>query len=232
MMDSIGLDWRAGIFILLAIAAIYVVVMLLQLAKIRRKRQVDSGMDLLQEPVTGSYAEPAAIDTVQPAQTFASALNRPDQTPAPAFEWEEVKDLFGEPATAADAASTAEQVPQPEGQGGQGGFGEHLAEHLARAEMEMEVQRLRADIVRMRAEMNELRLARRVSPQYAEATELAQRGLPAQAVADRMGISLAEAELVHALSRGDKNFAEGEEHGANEYAANGGSGQFDNRRPG
>jgi hypothetical protein len=96
----------------------------------------------------------------------------------------------------------------------------------------MEVQRMRSEMERMRAEMDELRMARRVSPQYAEAMELAQRGLPAQAIADRLGISLAEAELVHALSRGDKNFAEGEEHGADEYAANGGSGEFDNRRPG
>jgi hypothetical protein len=105
-----------------------------------------------------------------------------------------------------------------------GGFGEHLAEHLARSEMEMEVQRMRDEMERMRAELEEMRVARRVSPQYAEAMELAQRGLPAQDVADRLGISLAEAELVHALSRGEMNFDEGEEHGEDGYAAGDGRG--------
>lgn len=112
------------------------------------------------------------------------------------------------------------------------GFGEHLAEHLARSDMEMEVQRMRSEMERMRVEMDELRVARRVAPQYAEAMELAQRGLSAQAVADRLGISLAEAELVHALSRGDQNFEEGDDHGADEYAASDGRNEFGERRTG
>ena len=72
--------------------------------------------------------------------------------------------------------------------------------------MEMEIQRMRDEMLQMRREMEELRAARRVSPQYAEAMELAQRGMGAQDVADRLGISLAEAELVQALSRGQQNF--------------------------
>ena len=83
---------------------------------------------------------------------------------------------------------------------------------------------------RMRVEVEELRAARRVSPQYSEAMELAQRGMSAQDVADRLGISLAEAELVHALSRGSKNFDEGDEHGADEYATNDGLDESGHRR--
>jgi hypothetical protein len=81
--------------------------------------------------------------------------------------------------------------------------------------METEMQRMRDEMERMRKEVEEIRTARRVSPQYAEAMELAQRGCTAQDMADRLGISLAEAELVHALSLGRQNFEEGEEHGAN-----------------
>ncbi|MDO8959745.1 MAG: DUF2802 domain-containing protein [Rhodocyclaceae bacterium] len=206
-----------------AFAVVYLVVMLLKLAQIGRRHPAGREPAFPLEPVSGpeigsesADAVPvlrgAPADAVPPAPTFAN------QPPAPAFEWTEVKDLFG-----ATSATGADAPPQT-------GFGEHLAEHLARAEMEMEVQRMRAEMERMRAEMDELRLARRVSPQYAEAMELAQRGFPAQAVADRLGISLAEAELVHALSRGDKNFAEGEDHGRDEYVPNDGPDEFDNRR--
>ena len=234
MMEWIALGWRDGILLLAAFAVVYLVVMLLKLVQIGRHPRAGREPAFPLEPVSGAEITPepadavsisrgapadavpvsrsAPADAVPPAPTFAN------QSPAPAFEWAEVKDLFG-----ATSASAPDAPPQT-------GFGEHLAEHLARAEMEMEVQRMRAEMERMRAEMDELRLARRVSPQYAEAMELAQRGFPAQAVADRLGISLAEAELVHALSRGDKNFAEGEDHGRDEYVPNDGPDEFDNRR--
>lgn len=228
MMESIGLDWRAGIYLLLAIAAIYLVVTLLRLTQIARRRPRSGETKYLQEPVSSSEIALAPTDAVSPAPTITSAASQPDLKPTPAFEWEEVKDLFSETAVTVTAAAPPDQPSATS----QGGFGEHLAEHLARAEMEMEVQRMRAEMERMRAEMDELRLARRVSPQYAEAMELAQRGHPAQAIADRLGISLAEAELVHALSRGDKNFSEGDDHGADGNAPNDGSSDFDNRRPG
>ncbi|MFN3884680.1 MAG: DUF2802 domain-containing protein, partial [Rhodocyclaceae bacterium] len=87
-------------------------------------------------------------------------------------------------------------------------FGQQLAEHLARYDLEREVGKLREEVAQLRDEVKELRAARNVSPQYAEALGLAQRGLSAQQIADRMGISLAEAELVHALSRGEELFKE------------------------
>ncbi|MCX9156893.1 DUF2802 domain-containing protein [Niveibacterium sp. 24ML] len=54
------------------------------------------------------------------------------------------------------------------------------------------------------AEIAALRNARSVSPQYGEAVVLAQRGLETEAIAERCGISVSEAELVAALSRGIK----------------------------
>ena len=52
------------------------------------------------------------------------------------------------------------------------------------------------------AEIASLRNARSVSPQYGEAVVLAQRGLETEAIAERCGISVSEAELVAALARG------------------------------
>ncbi len=107
------------------------------------------------------------------------------------------------------------------------GFGEQLAEHLARSEMEIEIRRLRKEMEAMRAEMEELRATRHVSPQYAEAMALSQRGLTAQDVADRLDISLGEAELVHALSRSEKNFEQGENDGAERDARVAGGDRFE-----
>ena len=58
------------------------------------------------------------------------------------------------------------------------------------------------DLDALRGELDALRNARAVAPQYGEAVALAQRGLDSNAIAERCGISVSEAELVAALSRG------------------------------
>jgi hypothetical protein len=75
----------------------------------------------------------------------------------------------------------------------------------------------------LRAEMSELKAARRVSPLYAEAVALARRGFDARGIAAECGISVAEAELVQAMSDGGKNF-DGE-------VDDGGSGQGEPIKP-
>lgn len=246
-MEWFALGWRDGVLLLVALAAIYLVFMLLRLTQVGRRQGVVSELD---EPITpkadlisrlrrraaiGTKAEAGVEDTVAahavmvattppPAADHALEMPReapPAVPPAPTFAWDEVNELLRDAVAPGPASSAAPRT---------GGFGEHLAEHLARSEVEMEVQRMRDDMERMRAEMEELRVARRVSPQYAEAMELAQRGLNAQDVADRLGISLAEAELVHALSRGDKNFDEGGEDGEDRYVASDEFDAFDGRR--
>ncbi|MFN4148254.1 MAG: DUF2802 domain-containing protein [Rhodocyclaceae bacterium] len=87
-------------------------------------------------------------------------------------------------------------------------FGQQLAEHLARYDLEREVGKLREEVALLRDEVKELRAARNIAPQYAEALGLAQRGMSAREIAHRLGISLAEAELVYALSRGEELFKE------------------------
>lgn len=84
---------------------------------------------------------------------------------------------------------------------------------LARSHLEREVKQLREEVVALRDELADLKAASRVSPQYADAMALAQRGLTAQDVADRCGISLAEAELVWALARGLQNLDQEDEYG-------------------
>lgn len=173
-MTSLGLGLREGLMLALALAVVYLVVMLLRLIQIGQRREAAKSLEPLEamEPAAGVHAAVSPLRQRSEAEAVAGP---------------------GEP----------EAPRQPRG------FGEHLADHLARSEVEMEVQRMRDEMARMRAEVDALRNARRVSPQYAEAMDLAQRGSSAQDIADRFGLALAEAELICALGRGNGDFAEG-----------------------
>lgn len=86
-------------------------------------------------------------------------------------------------------------------------------EALKQAAAETELERLRMEVVALREEVADLKAAQRVSPQYADAMALAQRGLGPRDIADRCEISLAEAELVLSLSRGTQDFEGKDDHG-------------------
>lgn len=72
---------------------------------------------------------------------------------------------------------------------------------LWKAEMEDELRRLSTELAAMREELTQLRAMKSVAPQYGDAVGLAQRGMDAEAIAGRCGISVAEAELIRALAR-------------------------------
>lgn len=106
-----------------------------------------------------------------------------------------------EPSLAASAAPSA-PVAGP-------AIAQNFAQDLARSNLEVEVQRLhregtvlRDELARLSEEVTRLKSARSVSPLYSEAVTLAQRGMAAVSIADRCGISMAEAELVAALVKG------------------------------
>lgn len=82
----------------------------------------------------------------------------------------------------------------------------NFAEHLAWPRLEAEIGQLRAEVAQLREELSQLKAARRISPLYADAAALAQRGYDAHGIAGECGISVAEAELVLAMSDGGKNF--------------------------
>jgi len=194
-METEMFGWREGILLLVGLAVLYLVVTVIRLLRVG-KRSAESGKLPLTEPqVTENLPVPELTETIQTLPITHSN------------EWNDVVDLdlLGDQGVENALSKAAPPV---------GGFGEQLAEHLARSDLEREVRQLRKEVDAMRAELDELRTLRNISPHYAEALSLAQRGLTARDVADRMGISLAEAELVQALSRGDSLFDEGQPDGA------------------
>jgi len=125
-----------------------------------------------------------------------------------------VPEIDAEPAI--DTAPVEPELPPLEAPPPVSGFGAELL----RSHQDQEVRRLHDEIAQLREELAVLReelvyikAARNISPQYADAMSLAQRGLTAQDVADRCGISLGEAELVWALSRGANNLEYEDDYG-------------------
>lgn len=182
-MES-GIGWRELVILAAALAGVYLAVALWALWRLRRRK-----------PVRHVDAEPTAAD-LGPAfkepppghvwdHPFLSPVRLPDPIPeAPA----KVDVVLEELATAA-----AEPAPP-------------FAATLAVSEMEAELRQLRAEVERLRQELGELKQAPRISPLYADAAALAHRGFDAHGVAEECGISVAEAELVLAMSRDDRNF--------------------------
>lgn len=179
-MEFLDFGWRDGILLAVFLAAIYLVVALLGLMKLRRR----SAPHAVQPPASG--AEEAWLPT------------EPREEPV-------VKE------TAVDSSTAPPSPPMSP-----------FAAQLALTELEAEVGRLRTEVAALRQELAEVKVARRVSPLYAEAAALAQRGFDARGVAEECGISVAEAELVLAMSRDDKDFDsevdDGEADGSGRFA--------------
>lgn len=133
------------------------------------------------------------------ARAPAPADGRPED--APAAHDDEDLFVFEKPAAAQAAGTPAfgEQL--------QFGFEtQQLRQDIAQLQAEVAVQR--KEFAAFREQFDSLLAAQNVSPEYNEALILARRGLDADAIAERCGISVAEAGLVHSLAR------QGKEQGA------------------
>jgi hypothetical protein len=199
-MDSGGIGWRELVILAAALAGVYLVVALMALARLRRRRTPKPAI----EPSTPSDPGPA-FKPAPPGQAwdhpFLTPVHLPDLPPADPIEVDVVVD------DSAPAAPDAQATP--------------FAATLAVTELEAEVRQLRSEVAALRQELAELKEARRVSPLYADAAALAHRGFDARGVAEECGSSVAEAELVLAMSKDDKNFdsevqdgADGRKHDA------------------
>ena len=85
-----------------------------------------------------------------------------------------------------------------------------FSQQLSVSALAAEVKELRAEVAALREEINAERQPRPISPFYGEAMDLAARGYDARGIADECGISVAEAELLLAMSRRRKMPEKGE----------------------
>ena len=185
-MEFLDFGWRDGILLAVFLAAIYLVVALLGLMKLRRR------------------SAPHAVQ---------SAASRAEDAWLPEEPREEPRQEARQAELSEEVALTSPKASPPMSP---------FAAQLALAELEAEVGRLRVEVAALRQELTEVKQTRRVSPLYAEAVALAQRGFDARGVAEECGISVAEAELVLAMSRDDMDFDsevdDGEADGSGRFA--------------
>lgn len=189
-MDFIDIGWREGLLLAAVVVAVYLVVALLGLARLKRRHAFVAAA----EPPLAAFATPV-VPTTDPGLEDMPIIQASD---------EPTQSAGAGSLGAIEAAST------------------EFARHLAVRELEAEVRRLRAEVAALREDLNELkreRAPRRVSPLYAEAAALAERGFDARGVAEECGISVAEAELVLAMSRDDKTFDNEDDHDGTGYRA-------------
>lgn len=166
------MGWREFLLLGAVVAAVYLVVALLGLVRLKRRREMAQ-----------AYEPPLAPRIV----SDVVAHDLPDRH---------------QEAVAMDVAD-GPTLPPDQAAGGD------FAQQLTLRSLEGEVGRLRAELAALRDEVAALRTMPRplhVSPMYAEAAALAGRGFDARGVAEECGISVAEAELVMAMSRDDKSF--------------------------
>ncbi|HRP96364.1 MAG TPA: DUF2802 domain-containing protein [Rhodocyclaceae bacterium] len=110
-------------------------------------------------------------------------------------------------ATAEDAASPWTQAA-PAAEGFQQTLElQQLRRDMVQLRAEMSAQReelaaVRADLRAMNEQLEATLASQGVSPEYNEALVFARRGLGAEAISERCGISMAEAELVRSLAKG------------------------------
>ena len=182
-----NLGWREGLMAIVALLAIYLVIALLRMYRLRH-------------PPSGD-ASPRPF-----AATQAVAAYTAEQPPAPLPE----PDPAPEPPTpalgSADFPFPWNEPPEPDPQGERI---EALEKKLVR--LNKEVKALREETAQLREALHTREVVRKpplaqmIAPQYSDAMQMALQHHDAATISQQCGISRAEAELVVALVRNRDN---------------------------
>ncbi|MDR0775881.1 MAG: DUF2802 domain-containing protein [Azonexus sp.] len=172
-IDGWVIGMREGVIVLIALVALYIVVVVLRMLGLRRqppKTEAAAATEL-------APLSPAAVASAAPVRELAP-LDMPE--PPPSAETRQ------EQATRA----TAEEFER-----------QRLEREVF--QLRDEVDALRGELAALRQDMQQelahLRAAQAISPIYGEAAQMAAAGYDPAAIAERCGIARAEAELMVAL---------------------------------
>lgn len=212
-MDFLNLGWRHLIFLVIGLAGIYLALLVMRLMKVGKAAATDAD----ESPDENAEDSAAMVDLSR--EIPHDVLNAAAQKTAPPGTWSATSGFAAAGATAwaaatrsspAKAANAANAANVANTTATADENSAEFAQELARSHVEVDVQQLRREssilreeLTRLREELAGLKAARNVSPLYGEAMSLAQNGVSADGIAGQCGISLAEAELVAALARGE-----------------------------
>jgi hypothetical protein len=213
VMDSMLFGWRGAVVALLVLAGIYLAVTLWRLRRLGKRRHSEPRP----APQAPSLRDPDSLidlSTRLPPGFFepgAAAHAEPDDTRSRTAAAPLEARFAAQGATGWARGETAEPARHatPGGQPRHDG-GDDFARSLHQRSIDAELQQLRREsatlreeVAQLREELAAIRAARNVSPLYSEAMAMAQSGASADGIAGQCGISLAEAQLLTALARGE-----------------------------
>ncbi len=171
LLDLSTLSWREGLLVLIVLLALYMLFELMRMRRLRRKK-------------AGTEAVPPALEPVLKALSDSAGKSA-------------AEDVEAEPQTGQEEVAWSE----PPAHLAQDAFMRGVERELA--QMRDELDALRGEFAALREglhdEMAQLKASQAVSPLYSDAMQMAVSGHEAQIIAERCGISRAEAELVASL---------------------------------
>lgn len=224
-----SLDWRGIALLAVALVAVYLAALMLRLFIMRRRRMAWRDTQVAQAAVAGGVPEdflmqaPSAsvpTETVSPAfhRLLAARLQQDaaDDNLDDAEHFEPYQPGVRAPANPISNAMTNTSIANAPmtsaselsvSQPAMSQTSMHQAampQPITPAEYDAlrdEVAQLREQLREMQEELLTLKVTRNISPQYAEALGMAQRGQAASDIAQQCDISIGEAELVLALQQ-------------------------------
>lgn len=186
MVDIYGLGLRDAILLIAGGAAVYLVYLWLKLMQVKKRKQAGRKKAAAPAAQKVERQEVSVIES-DSDEDLDVVYDRP-RTPmlAPVPDRIEVRDNDNRDFERFMAESQQRQ---------------QKAQAVELKQLREEVVTLRESLQSMKTELDRLKASSAVSPLYSEAVGMAQHGLNAEGIADRCGISIAEAELVAALVR-------------------------------
>ena len=196
MIDTLGLGLKGGLLLAVGLVAAYLVFTWLRLRKVSKRSRAKA----------------------QQAKTAGkNAKSKVEAPKAPVYvededDDEELAEVVTYSRPRAVGIETRDDA-RPSTMAADPGFAALLGETQNRNRaQERELETLRGEVATLRQgietlqnELDRVKAAQAVSPLYNEAVGLAQHGIDAEGIATRCGISIAEAQLVEALSNKKRN---------------------------
>jgi hypothetical protein len=185
--------WREAMVLCIVVVTIYFVIMVLRFLQLPRP-----DLHRLRDYRAPEMRSPPPEFDARPGTALAGIWESPTEPRLDAF-----LDPLSEFQLATPPVEPLAPPPTPPAEP-EGDFSTQLTQKTLEGQVRQLREQLaesRNEIQRMREEMQRLSAAQKVSPLYNEAMALAIRGVDAAGVAGRCGISIAEAELVVALSK-------------------------------
>ena len=197
MIDTLGLGLKGGLLLAVGLVAAYLVFTWLRLRKVSKRsrakaQQAKAAGKNTKGRIEAPKTPPVYVEDEDDDEELAEVVtySRPRAVGIETRDEARPSTMAADPGFAALLGETQNR---------------NRAQERELETLRGEVATLRQGIETLQGELDRVKAAQAVSPLYNEAVGLAQHGIDAEGIATRCGISIAEAQLVEALSNKKRN---------------------------